>query len=668
MSLAITAPDAATLAFDALGLGTVDAAHTALLASLDQYLPDTLNLTRQPDDGEVRLRLLLPVPDASLTAEALEEPIGLLLAMAPVFRLALPLVQQGLSPEEAIQRAQAAPAPEAAAVPPAIPEALRTLLQELVQLQGHDDRHSLERQRELCQTMLAQLPRQDNHELWAAIHVELGNSCQRLYDITGELTHAQDATEAYQAALEVRTRAALPTAWAMTQHNLANVYRIRYERSGEERWASLATEAYQAALSIFTPTVAPVQAQSTGHRLGDLSRRRQRWSEAHQAYSTALVAAEHQYLAAPGDSACRHFMAAHAALYRADAACLLALEQHAQAWVRLEQGRARALGEVMGLDALAELHHGPGAVDALRTLRRAVQQADAAYQTAEGRFLAAPTQAAQDEATLAQRQARQALETAYAALRDRMSTLGLEPEVLDSVALLGLPLPPHTAAVTLLLTPEASQGLILYAGTVRVLALPATCTLTALAHLVAALPPEVEGWIDTYDARIQAQRALAKAEGQTALSAAQDGVAAAAAAWNMALESIAASASPAPVGWYVAYRLAYDMVRGENHPQAERAALSLGKHTVERTMAFLAEQLWPSLVTALPPEVTQVLWVPSGVTALLPVHAAAPAHLSVAYTPSPGIWQQCAARTASAAEPTTAGLFLVTPATDLFFT
>ncbi len=197
VSLAITAPDAATLAFDALGLGTVDAAHTALLASLDQYLPDTRNLTRQPDDGEVRLRLLLPVPDASLTAEALEEPIGLLLAMAPVFRLALPLVQQGLSPEETIQRAQAAPAPEVAAVPPAIPEALRTLLQELVQLQGHDDLRSLERRRALCQTMLAQLPRQDNHELWAAIHVELGNSCQRLYDITGELTHAQDATKAY---------------------------------------------------------------------------------------------------------------------------------------------------------------------------------------------------------------------------------------------------------------------------------------------------------------------------------------------------------------------------------------------------------------------------------------------------------------------------------------
>ncbi len=154
---------------------------------------------------------------------------------------------------------------------------------------------------------------------------------------------------------------------------------------------------------------------------------------------------------------------------------------------------------------------------------------------------------------------------------------------------------------------------------------------------------EVKGWIDTYNARIQVQRALAQAEaeGQTDLSAAQDAVAAAAAAWRPALESLAAYASPAPVGWYFAYCLAYDIVRGENHPQAERAALSLWKYTVERTMAFLAEQLWPSLVAALPAEVTQVLWVPSGVTALLPVHAAAPAGWVLAQCPPKSAGPPC---------------------------
>lgn len=189
VALAITAPDAATLAFDALGLGTLEVDDTTLLASLDQYLPDTLNLARQPHDGEVRLRLLLPVPDASLTADALEEPIDLLLAVALLLRQALPLVQQGLSLEAAFQQAQAAPAPEAAAEPPPMPEALRALAQELVQLQEHDDRHSLERRRELCQTMLAQIQRQEAPELWAAIQAELGTSCQRLYDITDEPTH-----------------------------------------------------------------------------------------------------------------------------------------------------------------------------------------------------------------------------------------------------------------------------------------------------------------------------------------------------------------------------------------------------------------------------------------------------------------------------------------------
>ena len=204
VSLGLSTPNATTLWLEALCLGTLDAADTALLARLDQYLPETLNLTREPHDGEVRLRRLMPVPESSLTADALEEPIGLLLAVAPVFRLALPLVQQGVNPEEAIQRAQAAPAPEIQAMPAALPAALRELLQELVELQEHDDRHSLERQQALCQTLLAQVQRQDAPELWAALQGELGNSCQALYDLTGIATYAEAATEAYQAASTVR--------------------------------------------------------------------------------------------------------------------------------------------------------------------------------------------------------------------------------------------------------------------------------------------------------------------------------------------------------------------------------------------------------------------------------------------------------------------------------
>ena len=64
----------------------------------------------------------------------------------------------------------------------------------------------------------------------------------------------------------------------------------------------------------------------------------------------------------------------------------------------------------------------------------------------------------------------------------------------------------------------------------------------------------------------------------------------------------------------------------------------------------------------------QVLFAPTGATALLPVHAAAPDHLVVAYTPSLGIWQQCTARPAHLTPHATHTLFLATPADDLFFT
>lgn len=378
-----------------------------------------------------------------------------------------------------------------------------------------------------------------------------------------------------------------------------------------------------------------------------------------------------QYLAAPGDSERRRVMAAHLDLYHADAGCLLHLERPVEAWVRLESGHARALTESLGLEALAALQHGESAVLELRALQRAVQQADLAFHGSEAGFLAAMSQAEQQAATAARRQARQALEGAHAALQARIATLGLTPPGLDSTALLGLPFAPDTAALTLLLTPETCQALVLYAGTVRSVLLPAPFSLAELQRLVHALPPEAQAWIAAYNARGQARSALEQAqnEAQADLATAQRLVADTEAAWGAALEHLATPGLEVSMGWYWAYRLAYEVVRGANHAPAERATLQRWKQTVEHTLAFLATHLWQPLTAALPPAVTRVLWLPTGRTTLLPVHAAAPAHLTVACTPSLGIWQQCGARSAvpaAAAAPST--LLLATPASDLFFT
>jgi CHAT domain-containing protein len=363
-------------------------------------------------------------------------------------------------------------------------------------------------------------------------------------------------------------------------------------------------------------------------------------------------------------------MASHADLYSADAFCLLQLEQPVEAWARLESGRARTLGETLGRETVAALRHGSAATETLRTLRRTAQQADQTWHRAEQLFLAASNRQARQAAATARHQAQQALDTAYAALQAHITTLGLEQVPLDAAHLPTLPLTPNTAAITLLLTPETKQVLILHRGTVQTVALPAPCTLDEITRLMRAYPPEVQAWIAAYDTRRWAQQALrqAQAAGETDLEALQGASAEAEVAWRAALDDLAAHGCPAATGWYYAYDLAYEVVRGEHHAAAERVALQAWQQTVARTLAFLNTHLWVPLAAALPAEVTQVLLVPSGHLALLPVHAAAPDHLAVAYAPSLGVWQQCAARAAALPSDAERSLFLATPAPDLFFT
>jgi len=182
---------------------------------------------------------------------------------------------------------------------------------------------------------------------------------------------------------------------------------------------------------------------------------------------------------------------------------------------------------------------------------------------------------------------------------------------------------------------------------------------------VYGLPPAVEAWIDAYNAR-NAAAANHLRQAQTAqpldLAAAQAALAEATAVWQTALADIAASQGAFRAGWYFAYRLAYEAVRGEGHRAAEQAALTAWKTTIAQVLADLHRLLWAALAAALPAEVRQVLFIPSGPLALLPVHAAAPADLAVAYAPALTVWQQCQER-ARAAQ----GLFLTTPAADLSF-
>ena len=79
------------------------------------------------------------------------------------------------------------------------------------------------------------------------------------------------AIAAFQAALDVRTRTALPAQWAATQNNLGNALSLQGQRSGAEAGIALQAEAvaaYRAALEVRTRDALPAQWAMTQNNLG----------------------------------------------------------------------------------------------------------------------------------------------------------------------------------------------------------------------------------------------------------------------------------------------------------------------------------------------------------------------------------------------------------------
>jgi CHAT domain-containing protein/tetratricopeptide (TPR) repeat protein len=103
----------------------------------------------------------------------------------------------------------------------------------------------------------------------------------------------EQAIQAYQAALQVYTRAAFPEQWATTQNNLGIAY-CEYSRGERADRLEQAIQAYQAALQIYTRAAFPEQWAETQNNLGNAFRDRIRGERADnleaaiQAYCNAL--------------------------------------------------------------------------------------------------------------------------------------------------------------------------------------------------------------------------------------------------------------------------------------------------------------------------------------------------------------------------------------------
>ncbi|HKP54933.1 MAG TPA: CHAT domain-containing protein [Chloroflexia bacterium] len=473
---------------------------------------------------------------------------------------------------------------------------------------------------------------------WAQVQTNLGSLLAKRYERTGEERWAEAAEAAFRAALELRTRKAAPVEWATTQHNLGSLFITRYERTGEERWADEAEAAFRAALEIVDLASIPVDILPPQRNLALLLARRERWVEASTAFAEAIGTLERQYLVAASDAERRRLMADHVALYNAHAYSLLRLGDSVSALARLDEGRARILGEALGLDETARLAYGADGVERLRSRRRALHIAEGDLDRAEARLRVGVPSSIEVELSTREQAASQ-VRAAYNALREEVQSLGLEPPILNNTDLVQM-LPLGTAAVALLIGPD-TYALVLYENAVRVVPLP-NFNMDAVARLIGDLPASIEVWLQAYNARRAkwlTLRTAREAGGDSSVVEAEALLAER--TWRATLEAIASTQGTYQLGWYFAYQFAFVLTSGEQHPAAERAAFDAWKATVNRTLAALQAWLWEPLAAAMPATVARVLLLPSGAAALLPIHAAAPPHLAVAYTPSLAVWRRC---------------------------
>ncbi len=142
------------------------------------------------------------------------------------------------------------------------------------------------------QALIEDARQQGDPMLAANAKGNLANSCLRLYEISGDEAWANQAQRLFDDIGQIFTRAAHPQAWGITQHSLGTLFLSRYERSGEEAHAQAAQEHYQNALEVRRRETAPSHWATVQHSLGNLflSRYERSGEEAH-----AQAAQEHYW-------------------------------------------------------------------------------------------------------------------------------------------------------------------------------------------------------------------------------------------------------------------------------------------------------------------------------------------------------------------------------------
>jgi len=185
-------------------------------------------------------------------------------------------------------------------------------------------------------------------EQWAVTQNNLGNAYRDR--IQGERAeNIEEAIQHYNLALKVRTTETFPEQWAMTLNNLANAYNDRIQGDRAEN-IEQAIAHYNQALKVYTQKDFPNHCRGTANRLGNLCLEGQRFSKAGKAYSMGIEAAEELYRAAISQSSRESELAETRDLYRRAGYALALSGEAIKAVEALERGRARGLGDALARD------------------------------------------------------------------------------------------------------------------------------------------------------------------------------------------------------------------------------------------------------------------------------------------------------------------------------
>ena len=299
----------------------------------------------------------------------------------------------------------------------ALPPEVQQMIARITQLNRISD---MPERVELCRQALTLVTRATHPRLWAALNVELGNSL--VQNPRGDRAqNLEEAIAAYRQALEVMTREAMPVEWATTMMNLATAYsdRIRGDRAQN---LEEAIAAYRQALEIFTPEGMPVDCRRVARGLANLCFVEGRYDQVIEPYRLTMRANELLLQASLARSSKEVELGEIQGLPASAAYAFARLDRLEESIVALETGRARMLAEALeanrrDLERLPASGHG----DLLARYRAAADRLAALQAQVDRPAAASGSEAGprRDFAALSQKiqAARAELDAAIAAIR-----------------------------------------------------------------------------------------------------------------------------------------------------------------------------------------------------------------------------------------------------------